>query len=89
MKKYNQYLYPAVFVKDEDGNYQVIFPDLNIYTDGKNLSEAYLAAKELLRVFLTYAFKYDSDFNNPTKYEVLAPKCKPNELIMYVDAMVE
>ena len=45
MEKFKQYLYPAIFVKDEDDAYQVIFPDLDIFTDGVNLSEAYLAAK--------------------------------------------
>ena len=89
-KKYSQYLYPAIFIRDEeDGSYQVIFPDLNIYTDARNLSEAYLSAKELLRVFLTYAFKYDTDFNLPSKYEDLLPKCRENETIMYVDAYAE
>lgn len=89
-KKYNQYLYPAIFVDDEElGGYQVIFPDLNIYTNGKDLSEAYLAAKELLRVYLSFAFKYETEFNLPTKLETLAPKCKPNEKVMYVDAYIE
>lgn len=90
MKKYyQQYLYPAIFIRDEDDSYQVIFPDLNIYTDGKNLSEAYLCAKELLRVYFSYAVKYEIDYNKPTKLEVLAPKCKPNETVMYVDATVD
>ena len=89
-KKYRQYLYPAIFLKDEElGGYQVVFPDLNIYTDGKNLSEAYLSAKELLRAYLSFAFKYETDFNLPTKLENLAAKCKANETIMYVDAYVD
>lgn len=88
MKRY-QFVYPAVFVQDEDGMYQVIFPDLNIYTDGKNLSEAYLYAKDLLKVYFSYALKYGSDYNKPTKAEKLIERCKNNETVMYIDAIVE
>ncbi len=88
MKKY-QFLYPAIFVKDEDNVYQVMFPDLDIFTDGKNLSDAYMAAKALLKVYFTYAVKYDVDYNKPTRLENLAAKCKSNETAMYVDALVD
>ena len=88
MKKY-RFLYPAIFMKDESGACQVIFPDLNIYTDGANMSEAYLYAKDLLRVYFTYALKYETEYNKPTKLEALLPKCKENETVMYIDALVE
>lgn len=88
MKKI-QFLYPAVFVKDEDGSYQVIFPDLDIYTDGKTLDEAYLYAKNLLHVYFTYAVKYETDFNKPTKIEKLQARSKENESVMYVETTVE
>jgi len=89
-KKFSQYLYPAIFIRDEEnGSYQVVFPDLNIYTEAENLSVAYLAAKDLLKVFLSYAFRYDTDFNLPSRYEDLLPRCKENETIMYVDAYAE
>lgn len=88
MEKYSQYLYPAIFVKDEEGLYQVIFPDLDISTDGVNLSEAYLAAKELLRVYFSYVHKYEVDYNAPTKLETLAKKCNENEFVLLVDAYV-
>ena len=89
-KKFSQYLYPAIFIRDEEnGSYQVVFPDLNIYTEAENLSVAYLAAKDLLKVFLSYAFRYDTDFNLPSRYEDILPRCKENETIMYVDAYAE
>ncbi|MDE6583680.1 MAG: HicB family protein [Clostridia bacterium] len=87
MKKY-QFLYPAIFVKEEDG-FQVFFPDLGIYTHGKNMSEAYLYAKEILRVYFSYALKYETEYSDPTRLEVFAEKCKPNETAMYIDAIVE
>ena len=88
MKKY-RFLYPAVFVKEEDGSYQVMFPDIDLYTDGQNSSEAYLYAKDLLRVYFNYALKYEVEYNKPTAIEKLIEKCKPNEMVMYVDAYVE
>jgi predicted RNase H-like HicB family nuclease len=88
VKKFKQYLYPAIFVLDEDGKYQVIFPDLQIFTDGKDLSEAYLCAKELLRVYFSYVNKYEVDYNLPTKLEELEKKCKTNEKVLLVDAFV-
>lgn len=87
MKKY-RFLYPAIFVKDEE-HYQVIFPDLNIYTDGNNLSEAYLYAKDLLRVYFSYVLKYDVDYAKPTQLEKIISKCKDNEVVMYVDAYID
>lgn len=90
MKKKYQFLYPAIFVKDESENrVQVIFPDLNIYTDGKNMTEAYFFAKSLLKVYFSYAIKYDVDYNKPTKAENLLARCKSDEIVMYVDTTVE
>lgn len=90
MKKKVQFLYPAIFIKDEeDDTYQVIFPDLNIYTNGNTMSEAYAYAKDLLWVYFSYAMKYETECNAPTKLETLLPKCKKNETIMYIDAVVE
>lgn len=88
MKKI-RFVYPAIFVKSAEGDCQVIFPDLNIYTDGKNTSEAFINAKDLLQVYFSYAVKYEIEYNTPTKIEELLPKCKQNEVIMYVDAVVE
>ena len=88
MKKF-QFLYPAIFVRDEDDSYQVFFPDLNIYTDGKNSCEAYMYAKGLLEVYFSYALKYEIEYKKPTDLEKFLPQCKDNELVMFVDAIVE
>ncbi len=88
MKKY-QFLYPAIFIKDEDNTVQVVFPDLDIYTDGTNMSEAYMYAKGLLKVYFSYALKYEVEYNMPSKLETLLPKCKENETVMFVEALIE
>ena len=84
-----EFLYPAIFVKDEnDDTIQVIFPDLNIYTDGKSLPDAYMNAKDLLTVYFTYALRYETEFNMPSKFDSLVTKCKPNETVLIVNATV-
>ncbi len=84
-----QFMYPAIFMKDEDENYQVIFPDLNIYTTGENMTDAFIAAQNLLKTFFTYVLKYETEFNKPTKVDSLIPKCKQNEIVMIVTAEIE
>ena len=89
MKKL-QFIYPAVFLKnEEDESFQVFFTDLNIFTDGKDMDEAYLNARNLLSQYFNYAVKYEVDVNAPSKIEKLIEKCKPGETVMHIDALVE
>lgn len=81
------FLYPAVFYKIED-EYKVLFPDINLSTDGINMEEAYLFAEEFLKSYFTYVVKYDLDFNYPTDYESIAKKLKKDETCMLVDATI-
>ena len=44
-----KYVYPAVFTKETEGGYSVIFPDLEgCYTQGENMQEALEMAKDVL-----------------------------------------
>lgn len=83
-----QFIFPAVFFQ-EDGetDYTVVFPDLNIYTDGKTLVEAFLFAKDYLKVYCSYARKFDMDIDKPSKFVDIAKKF-PNAICMLVDAFV-
>ncbi len=85
------YTYPAVFIKDEDNDeYKVFFPDLEITTDGKFMEEAFLYAKACLKAYFVYVEKYDLDFNMPSEYEIVKSACdgKDNEIVMLVDVDV-
>lgn len=84
-----QYIFPAVFFQEEgESDYTVAFPDLNIYTDGKNIVEAFLFAKDYLRVYCTYAKKYDMELDIPSKLVDVIQKF-PNGICMLVDAIVD
>ena len=83
------FVYPAIFVKDpEDSSYKVLFPDLEITTDGMFVEEAYLYARELLKSYFVYITKYDLDFNMPTEFEKVKKSSKASEFVMLVSADV-
>ena len=62
-----QFIYPAIFYIDEDET-KVYFPHLDISTSGDNYDEAFLFAKELLKVYFLYAIANDLDFNFPSNF---------------------
>lgn len=82
-----QYVFPAVFIKNEDESFSVVVPDLNITTDGNTIEEAYLYIKDYLRIFCEYAVKMDEDILMPTKYETICERFKKN-YVMLIDAVV-
>ena len=83
-----QFIFPAVFFQEEnETDYTVDFPDLNIFTDGKTLVEAFLFAKDYLKVYCTYARKYDMEISNPSKLMDVIGRF-PNATCMLVDALV-
>ena len=45
-------IYPACFIKEKNGSYSVIYPDLNIATCGNDLEEAFLMALDCLAGYL-------------------------------------
>jgi len=83
-----QYVYPAVFLAQDDGSYTAYIPDLNLSTDGDTIEEAYLFIKDYLMVYFKYAGKLDEEPPMPTKFEILKDKNKKS-VVMLVDAIVE
>lgn len=54
-----KYIYPAVFTKEEDGGYSVVFPDLeSCYTCGDSLEQAMDMAEDCLALVL---YGYETD----------------------------
>ncbi len=83
------FVYPAIFIKDkEEEVYRVLFPDLELTTDGTFVEEAFLYAKEALKAYFVYVEKYDLDFNMPTEFDSVRMCTKPNEFVMLIDADV-
>lgn len=54
-----KYIYPAIFTKEEDGGYSVVFPDLeSCYTCGDTLEQAMDMAEDCLALVL---YGYETD----------------------------
>jgi len=61
MSTKNNYLYPALFTKEDDGGYSIEFPDLpGCFTCGDDIEEALSMAKEALELHL-YCLEKDGD----------------------------
>ena len=80
------YIYQAVFIKDvENDNFQVLFPDLDITTDGQTVEEAFLYARECLRAYFNYVEKYDFDFNFPTDFEMVKKSSNKDDYVLLIE----
>lgn len=86
MSKLIQFVYPAIFVKGED-QVCVSFPDLGIITDGETYEEAFLFAKDSLRVYCEYALNCDLEISEPSYFEKI-DKINFLDKVMLVDAVV-
>ena len=81
-----QFLLPAIFYKEDD-KYIVLFPDLNITTEAETAEEAFLFAKDSLKVYCSYSEKFDLELESPSAFEKIHSQ-NPNNLCMLVDCFV-
>lgn len=86
MNKITQYMYPAVFIKGNE-EIAVNFPDLNLTTSGDNFEEAFLLAKDYLRVYCTYAQKFEFDMQKPTLFDTVS-RANCLNTTMLIDAII-
>ena len=85
-----RYTYPAIFVKDEDKNeFNVLFPDLEIVTDGRFVEEAYLYAKASLKEYFLYAEKFNLDYNFPSSFDSVRKVANKDEFVLLVDTEID
>lgn len=82
-----QFIYTAIFFEDEE-EFKVYFPDLDISTSGESYEDAFLFGKDLLRVYFLYAICNDIDFALPSGYETLEKKCSKGERAMLIDTII-
>ncbi len=82
-----QFVFPAVFIKEEDDTYTAMIPDLNLVTDGDSIEEAFIFIKDYLRTFCSYAIKLQEDILIPSKFEEIKIYNK-NNTVMLIDAIV-
>jgi len=79
----SKYVYPAVFTKEDDGKYSVVFKDLEgCYTCGDNIEHAIEMAEDALALVL---YGYESDGREiPAPSDPKTIQVNSNEFVNYV-----
>ena len=86
MAEIHQFVYPAVFVQGTD-DVSVTFPDLGITTEGETFEEAFLFAKDFLRVYCSYALRFDLEITKPSYFTDIQKRYASNNP-MLVDTLL-
>lgn len=79
----SKYVYPAVFTKEDDGKYSVMFRDLEgCYTCGDNIEHAIEMAEDVLALVL---YEYESNEREiPAPSDPKTIETNSNEFINYI-----
>ncbi|MBE5745692.1 MAG: hypothetical protein E7359_00165 [Clostridiales bacterium] len=84
-----QFVYPAILYFDEDNNnYALAFHDLDIFTEGDTVEDAFKSAKEFLFAYLKCSLHVNSDVENATSYIVVKNKHE-SEIVLLIDSEVD
>lgn len=76
-----KYIYPAVFYKEEDGRYSVLFPDFDVATCGDDLDDAIAMAEECLALQLK-GLRLDGEaFPTSSPLDKIDPAAYFNDLV--------
>jgi len=75
-----EYVYPAIFHKNEDGSYTVIYPDLpGCISEGKTLGNAISLAQSALKQWIGYLADKEQEIPSPSTLEDI--KTSSGELV--------
>lgn len=72
--------YPAIFYKEEDGRYSVLFPDFDVATCGDDLDDAIVMAEECLALQLKGLKEDGEAFPAPSPLGKIDPAAYFNDL---------
>ena len=78
-----EYVYPAIFHKNNNNSYTVIFPDLSgCITEGKSLAEAMRMAQSAINQWIEYS--KDKNLQIPKPTEINNIKVNSNEFVSLI-----
>ncbi len=84
-----QFVYPAVLYFDEENNnYAVAFNDLDIFTEGDTVEDAFKSAKEYLIAYLECANHINNEIENPTSY-IVVKNSHQADIVLLVDGELD
>ena len=82
------YVYPAIFYYDkEEDYYSVAFYDLDVFTEGNTIEEAFKSAKEYLASYIKCSLLVYGEMDPPSSLEEVK-KQHEKDVVMLVDALV-
>ncbi|MDR0903140.1 MAG: type II toxin-antitoxin system HicB family antitoxin [Ruminococcus sp.] len=82
----NNYRYPAIFTREEDGQFSIEFPDLNCATCAETEEKAGISAKELLKIELLGLIEDGETIPNPSPITKI--KLNVNDRAVMVDVFL-
>lgn len=83
-----QYTFPAIFYKDvENDSYTVAFADLDIFTEGESIEEAYESAKGFLQAYIKYSIKEYGEVEEASSFDKVK-KEHQKDTVMLVNVIV-
>ena len=84
------YIFPAVFYKDEENdNYIVAFDDVQVYCMGKSVEEAFFTARKYLRDFCRLSIKMYGEVQEKPRTYLESREIHKGEIVLLVDAEVK
>ena len=75
-----KYVYPAIFHKDDNGRFSVLFPDFDVATCGDDLDDAIAMAEECLALQLKGLKEDGEAFPAPSPLDKIDPAAYFNDL---------
>lgn len=84
-----QFVFPAVLYYDEDSsNYAVAFNDLDVFTEGETVEDAFRSAKDYLEAYIKFSMHLNNEIELATSYLVVREN-HSNDIVLLVDADVD
>lgn len=84
-----QFVFPAVLYYDEDNlNYAVAFYDIDVFTEGTTVEDAFKSAKDYLEAYIKFSMHLNDDVDIATSYVVVKEEHE-NDIVLLVDAEVD
>jgi len=83
-------IYPAIFTREDDGRYDVFFPDLQgCNTYGENIEHAALMAAEALGLYIESLIDHNMTIPIATNIETINKTLAANEFTSLIIAEIE
>jgi predicted RNase H-like HicB family nuclease len=83
-----EYVYPAIFHKNSNGSYTILYPDLpGCISEGKSLKNAFFMAKDALKQWLTYLRDKKTEIPSASTLEDI--KVSEGEFVNLISAEVK